>query len=215
MIILNNLSKIYSKKIILDNINFEFKNYGIVGLLGKNGAGKTTLLKIISNLRKPTTGEVFVKNSFSMMPDVLEIYDYSILEMASLYQTFYKDFNYDLFISIINNGKIVKEKLFSTLSKGQQTYVCLALTISRDVDIYLLDEPFSGLDVITRKEIINNIINNINTLEKLVLISSHDLNHLERLAENLVILKDGKLKLYTYDDISKYDTIKEFYKSII
>lgn len=214
MITLKNLSKYYGKKIIINNVNFEFKNTGIVGLLGKNGVGKTTLLRVISGLRKPTKGEVFLKTNFSMMPDVLEIYQYRVIELGNLYNDFHKDFNNDLFLSLINDGKIAKDALFSTLSKGQQTYVCLTLTISRDVDIYLLDEPFSGLDIIIRNEITNNIIKNINTDKKLVIISSHDLNHLERLVDHLVILKDGKLNLYTYDEISKHDSLKDFYKSI-
>lgn len=201
MIRLMNLSKKYGKKQAIKNVSVDFPSSGIVGVVGENGCGKTTLFRILAGLRKQDKGHIYyqgkeVQRVFDVVainPELNEVYNETILKLAQLNSRFYSDFKFEQFSKMMQETNIQLEHLYEHLSKGQKTLVNLALTLSRDVPIYLLDEPFSGLDIIVRKRIIDYLIKYLNVDQKLVLISSHDLSHLERLVDSVLLIKDGEL----------------------
>jgi len=202
MITVNGLSKKIKDINILDNISFELSKSSIVGLLGRNGAGKTTLIEILSNLQKPTTGNVYLKNIRVQqwkdiyknigvcieprMPEYLTVYEYlkqvSILRKES-------PFNIDKTLQILDLDRQSKVKI-KNLSFGLTQRVGIASAILGDPDILLLDEPFVGLDPIGIKKLAKHLTERRDN-GATILVSSHQLSDIETLIDSLIYIDNG------------------------
>ena len=204
MLEIKNLSIAYKNKLVLDKLNLYFKKGEIVGLLGPNGSGKTTLLRILAGLEKNYEGDVKIggenpdyltKSFVSYQPDHLPLdKSYSLTKISNLYGEFFEDFSKEKFEKIIRDFKLDMNMKIKNMSKGMKDKVQIALSLSRKSDLYLLDEPMSGIDPASRRKIMDVIIDNFDS-EGLMIISTHLISQIERLLDKVVFISDGKIIL--------------------
>ena len=206
-----NLGKRYGKLAALDQVNLSLKSGCITGLLGPNGSGKTTLIKLVNGLLRPSTGDILVygnqigpgsKALVSYLPDRICLDPWMrISDALDFYADFYADFKKDTAENMLKNLNLDLNKRLKTLSKGNQEKVQLVLVMSRKAQLYLLDEPIGGVDPAARDYIINTILSNHNE-EAAVLISTHLIQDVEQILDDIIFLKEGKVILQgSADDI--------------
>lgn len=204
-----NLCKSYGKKPALNNVSFSLERSRIVGLLGPNGSGKTTLIKIANELLEPTDGELLIcgakpgvgtKSRVSYLPDCVALPDWMrVSELVRFYAQFYADFSSDKAEKMLDNLGVEKDARLKTLSKGNKEKVQLILTMSRDADVYLLDEPMGGVDPATRDYILNTIISNYSE-KSTVVISTHLIADVEKVLDDVIFINKGEIALQSSVD---------------
>ncbi len=201
---INNLTKKYYNKTALDDVSLSFQKGKIYGLMGPNGSGKTTLMKVIIGLHKQTSGNVLIngiplsyktKASVSYMPTENFLYDsFKVKDIIKFYQDMYADFRTDYATKILSDIGVDMEFKVAKLSSGLVGKLKVALALSRDVDIYMLDEPLNGVDVLARDVILELIVNSYHE-SKVIILSSHMVSEVEKILDHVVFLKNGKLEL--------------------
>ncbi|MDY3007068.1 ABC transporter ATP-binding protein [Anaerococcus porci] len=216
MLEIKNLNVNYGGRPVLDNLNLRLQKGEIVGLLGPNGSGKTTLLRILAGLEKNYRGDVKIngenpsyltKSFVSYQPDHLPLdSDYSLKKILKLYEKFFDDFSKEKFEKIIKDFNLTMDMKIKNMSKGMKDKVQISLSLSRKSDIYLLDEPMSGIDPASRKKIMDVIIDNFDS-DGLMIISTHLISQVERLLDKVIFLSDGKIILE-----EKTDEMRNKYK---
>ncbi len=200
-ILLNNISKKYEGKPAINNISFNVKKGEIFGLLGHNGAGKTTTLRIISGIIEDYNGEVFVNGTIGYLPEERGLYnDEKVIDILNFFGELYElpkniikeRINY--YLNKLNVEEYRNKKL-KTLSKGNQQKIQFIVSILHNPDILILDEPFTGLDVINLN-IIKEIIYDFKKEGKSIILSSHQLDKIEKFCDRILILKNGSIVKY-------------------
>lgn len=202
---IRNLTKKYYNKVALDNVTLSFDKGKIYGLMGPNGSGKTTLMKVIIGLHKQSSGDVLINNSplsyktkafVSYMPTENFLYEsFKVKDVVKYYADMYPDFKSDYALQILNDINVDTEFRISKLSSGLVGKLKVALALSRDTLIYMLDEPLNGVDILARDIIIDLIVKAYNE-NKIIIVSSHLVNELEKILDSVVFIKDGKVELY-------------------
>lgn len=200
------LTKSYdSCTIAVNNLNLSLPKGKIIGLLGPNGSGKTTVIKMINGLLKPTKGKVLIngiepgpqtKAHVAYLPERTYLNNsMSIQKTIDFFQTFYSDFSAEKAIKLLSALNINPDAKIKTLSKGTKEKVQLILVMSRNADLYVLDEPIAGVDPAARDYILKTIIQNYNP-EATVLISTHLISDIESILDEVIFIKYGQLSLY-------------------
>ena len=197
-----NLTKKYITKTALKGIDLSVPKGAIVGLLGPNGSGKTTLLKLAAGLLKPTSGEISVcglkpgaesKLLAAYQPDRVYLNDWmTVNDLVQMMADFYPNFNKDKAFEMLKNLKIEAGDKLKSLSKGTKEKVQLILTMSREVPLYMLDEPIGGVDPAARDYILNTIISNYSE-NSTVIISTHLISDIESVLNYVLFLKEGNI----------------------
>jgi ABC-2 type transport system ATP-binding protein len=197
-----NVTKKYLTKTALDSLNLEVPAGSIVGLLGPNGSGKTTLLKLAAGLLKPSSGEITVcgfkpgaesKAVVSYQPDKVYLNDWmTVADLVALFDDFYANFNKDKAYDMLKRLNINSSEKLKTLSKGTIEKVQLILTMSREVPLYMLDEPIGGVDPAARDYILETIISNYSE-SATIIISTHLISDIESVLNHVLFLKEGKI----------------------
>ena len=202
---IRNLTKVYDKrKTALNGLNLTLPRGRIIGLLGPNGSGKTTLIKIMNGLLTPTEGEVLVggekpgsvtKAHISYLPERTYLSaGKKVSELLAFFEDFYEDFRPERAREMLASLSIDENAKIKTLSKGTREKVQLILVMSRDADLFVLDEPIAGVDPAARDYIIRTIITNYNE-NATVLLSTHLISDIENILDEVVFLKEGNLVL--------------------
>ena len=201
----NGLSKYYGKVQALNNLTLELKKGRRIGLLGPNGSGKTTLIKLACGLLRPTSGSITVggmnvgtesKKLISYLPDRNYLPDYmKVKELMQFFKDFYSDFNYAKAMDMMLRLNVDLNMRFKHMSKGTKEKVQLALVMSREAEVYLLDEPIAGVDPAAREYILNTIISNYNE-NAAVVISTHLISDIEPVLDEAVMIQNGTLRLH-------------------
>ncbi|SUK05164.1 ABC transporter ATP-binding protein [Staphylococcus agnetis] len=194
-----NLSLISRNFKILDDINFTIsKTSGIVGLIGPNGAGKTTLINSILGQIQPTKGDVFVDlEKIGFCPDVPNFEPFltplEILEQTLRLRGIYHKDDIKKMIFLLKEVDLIehKDKIVSRFSRGMKQRLGIASALILEPDIIFLDEPTSALDPFGKKDIYN-LIDKISK-DRVVVLSSHNLNEIEHNVEDLIVLNKGQL----------------------
>lgn len=197
-----NLSKNFGSKHVLNDINFILKKGKVLGILGPNGQGKTTLLNIISGLFKPTLGNIEI-NGISVGVETKRFISYlqekdylfkwmKVNDALKFYKDFFEDFNENKALNLLKFMGIKTDSKLKALSKGMLEKVALSLTLSRDCSLYILDEPISGVDIISRDKIINAIIDNLDSTASMI-ITTHYVGELEQLFDEVIFLGEGSI----------------------
>ena len=204
MIKVKNLTKIYGRTKIVNDLNLEIKKGSMFGFLGPNGAGKTTAIKILIGLNKPDKGEVTIENksmdrsrnreNIGFMPEDPYFYDHltagEFLDfMKNLFQN--KKENPDTILALVGLKKD-KNKKIEHFSKGMKQRLGLAQAMINDPEYLFLDEPLDGLDPIGRREF-KEILLNLKKLGKTVFFNSHILSDVEEICDQIGIIDKGKL----------------------
>lgn len=197
-----NLTKKYITKTALKGIDLSVPKGAIVGLLGPNGSGKTTLLKLAAGLLKPTSGEISVcglkpgaesKLIAAYQPDRVYLNDWmTVKDLVQMMADFYPNFNKDKAFDMLKSLKIEASDKLKSLSKGTKEKVQLILTMSREVPLYMLDEPIGGVDPAARDYILNTIISNYSE-NATVIISTHLISDIESVLNYVLFLKEGNI----------------------
>jgi len=196
-----NITKTYDNKSALDNLSCEFPEGKVSGLLGPNGAGKSTLLKMIVGLVKPDSGEILiwgkppaisVNAHIAYLPDRGNWYDFQIVKNALTYASnIFPSFDIKKARELCESMHLDPEAKIASLSRGQQACLNLIFCLARDAKMILLDEPFSGIDLISRERIIHGIIDTIIDNRKTIIISTHEIYESESLFESVVFMDNG------------------------
>ncbi len=215
-----NLCKTYGPIKALDNVNFTIEKGRIVGLLGTNGSGKTTLIKIINELLVQSSGEILIngnkpgvesKKIISYLPERTYLPDdKKVREIINYFEDFYKDFNKERALKLLKELDISEESKLKQLSKGTREKVQLVLVMSRDADLYVLDEPIGGVDPVARDKILDLILKNFKEGAS-ILISTHLIADIERILDDVIFINQGKIILTSSADElrNKYNTSVE------
>jgi ABC-2 type transport system ATP-binding protein len=202
---LEHLNKKYYNKTALDNVSLTLEKGRIYGLLGPNGSGKTTLMKVIAGLHKQTSGEAYLENeplsyktkgNISYMPTENFLYDsFKVSDAVKFYSDMYADFKQENAYALLKEINVDTEFRISKLSSGLIGKLKVALALSRDVELYMLDEPLNGVDVLSRDTIMDLITRSCNE-NKTMIISTHLVSEIEKILDSVIFLKDGKIELF-------------------
>ena len=206
-----NLTKKFGGKKALEEVNLNILRGRIVGLLGPNGSGKTTLIKLCNELLTPTSGEILIgghkpgietKKIVAYLPENTYLNDWmKVSEIINFFKDFYSDFNWEKAYDMLMHLKINPQDKLKTMSKGTKEKVQLILVMSREAQLYLLDEPIGGVDPATRDYILDTIISNYNE-NATVILSTHLISDIERILEDIIFIKEGQIVLMkTVDEI--------------
>lgn len=206
----HNVTKRYGEKTALDYLSLSVESGRITGLLGPNGSGKTTLIKIISGILCANEGEVLVggnkigiesKKIVSYLPERPYFSPgMKVSETIKFFNDFYEDFSEDAAVDMLNTLNISPDAKIRTLSKGNREKVQLILVMSRKARLYLLDEPMGGVDPAARDFILKTILANYNE-EAGVIISTHLISDVEKVLDDVIFLKNGKMVLHKSVDV--------------
>lgn len=196
MLEIKHLKKEYKTRVILEDVNLKIEVPEIIGLVGTNGSGKTTLLKCVGNIIRDYQGEILVDTSLSFS-----------LENPTFFDSLTVKANLEVFESLLaKKGKFgvksalekvglsqSEQKKFRELSLGMKQKLAIARCLLSDSKIILLDEPFNGLDFVTKEEL-KNILVELHTEGRTIIVSSHILEELSEICDKIWYLKNGKVK---------------------
>ncbi len=220
------LTKKYGNTLALNNVSFTLERGRIVGLLGPNASGKTTLIKLINGLLTPTSGEVLIngmrpgiesKLSVAYLPDTMFLNDWmNVKQLINYYSDFYSNFDVDKAYDMLKRLNIDEKMRVKAMSKGTKEKVQLILTMSRNADLYCLDEPIGGVDPASRDYILSTILNNYNENGS-ILISTHLISDVEQILDDVLMIRFGCLYIHkTVDEIreEKHMSVDELFREV-
>lgn len=198
----NNLSKRFNGKFAVNKANITIEAGKVYGLLGPNGSGKSTLMKMIAGLFHPADGTIEImgqsvstdtKNYVAYMSTEPYFYPYMTIKMVGQYhKDFYKDFDYETYKQLIKEMDLDMKMKVSALSSGMASKLKIAATMSRNAKIYMLDEPLNGIDLIARDQVMD-AIKKIIANDKALIVSSHLVDELEPVLDNVIFIKNGEI----------------------
>ena len=205
------LVKFFPNCLALNNVDLTVPKGRIVGLLGPNGSGKSTLIKLANGLLTPTQGTILVdgkepgietKKIVSYLPERTYLTEWmTVQDMLDLFNDFYADFNIAKARDMLARLNIQTKARIKTMSKDTKEKVQLILVMSREAQLYLLDEPIGGVDPAARDYILNTIIANYNE-NATVLISTHLISDVEQILDDVIFINQGSVVLTSsVDDI--------------
>ena len=196
------LTKRYFAKRAVGQVNLELTGGHIYALLGPNGSGKSTLMKLLSGLVKKSEGSISVdgkqldwraREDISYTPTEPFFYSYmKVSDVAAYYDDFFKDFDRARFYDLIKDMELTPDMKVRSLSSGMLAKVKIAAAMARRSKLILLDEPFNGIDLLSRDALAKTIIGEMSEGSSLV-ISSHMVEELESLVDTAVFMKNGRI----------------------
>ncbi len=199
-----NITKKYFTKPVLQELNITLEEGKIYGLLGPNASGKTTLMKMIAGLAQPSGGRIVVqgntigvqtKQIVSFMPAVNHLPKWMrVKQCISFFQDAFSDFDQEKAMTMVIDMGLKENQKIGSLSTGMLGRLKLVLAISRRAKLYVLDEPLNGLDPVSREKVIEVILT-VSQDDNTILISSHLINELENVLDEIIFLDQGKVVL--------------------
>ncbi|MGC0274800.1 ABC transporter ATP-binding protein [Pseudactinotalea sp. Z1739] len=198
------LSVHYGQTTALDDFDLDLAPGQIVGLLGENGCGKTTLLKVLAGVLSDYSGEVTIaghrpgpesKALVSFLPDASFLPDGAKVSYClDLYADFFADFDRERAADLIGFFGLRDGMRLKEMSKGMREKVQIALAMSRDARVFLLDEPIAGVDPAARQVILDGILRNLSA-DSLLVITTHLIHDLESILDSVVMMRHGRVVL--------------------
>lgn len=198
-----------TRNVAINNLTLTIPRGRIIGLLGPNGSGKTTLIKMLNGLLTPSQGSIKINGYYpgpetkarvAYLPDRTYLGNgQKISDILEYFKDFYPDFSRERAMEMLASLNIDPSTKLKTLSKGTKEKVQLILVMSREADLYILDEPIAGVDPAARDYILRTIINNYNP-NATILLSTHLIGDIESVLDEVIFLRYGQLLLYTSVD---------------
>lgn len=201
---LDNVVKRYGKKEALKGINLDIPKGKIVGLLGPNGSGKSTMIKLLNGLLQPDEGTIEIagmkpsietKKIVSYLPERTYLSEWmKMKDLLKFFSDFYEDFDLEKAEEMIEALNINVDEKIKDMSKGTKEKVQLILVMSRNADVYILDEPIGGVDPAARSFIMRTILQNFSE-ESTLIIATHLISEIENICDEIIFLSYGEIKL--------------------
>ena len=220
-IIIEHFTKRYGAREAVHDLSLEVPAGSIFGLLGQNGAGKSTTIKTLLNLLQPTSGRlrvlgmdctadsVAVRRRVGYLPEESCYYPWmTVDEIVSFNSAFYETWDSALAASLLKRLELPRARRLRELSRGMQAKVGLAMALSSRPELLILDDPTSGLDPVVRHEFLEAMIGNVQAEGGTVFFSTHMLHEMERVADEVAILHEGRLRVRAPLDRLKDSTRK-------
>ena len=205
LVYLDHVTKNYGHEVALTDVSLNIQPGRIIGLLGPNGSGKTTIIKLINGLLQPSLGNIYIhgqlpspasKKVVSYLPDTTYLSEnIKISDAIRYFQDFYSDFNVQRAYQLLNDLHLHPNQKLNSLSKGNKEKVQLILVMSREADLYVLDEPIGGVDPAARDYILRTIIQNRRPNSS-VLISTHLIADIEQVLDEAIFINQGRILLH-------------------
>lgn len=204
----NQLTKKYGRSTVLNNMSFTIEENKLTGLIGRNGAGKTTLLKIIAGFIHQTSGDVkvFSENPFnSLFVSANSIFiddqmtippSMNLSEIMETGKSFFPNWDEELAQRLFDYFSLNPKQYHNSLSKGMTSTFNMILGISARCALTIFDEPTTGMDAAVRKDFYRALLKDYIAHPRTIIISSHHLEEIEDLLEDVLLLKDGKAHLH-------------------
>ena len=214
LITISGLNKSYSNKQVLKDVNLSVYPGQILGLVGPNGAGKTTCLQSLLGL-SDCDGTIDVlgfdprKQRVEMLNEVAYISDVAVLpkwikvdQVLSYMAGVHPKFNQDKALNFLSKTNIPQKAKVSELSKGMVTQLHLALILAVDAKVLVLDEPTLGLDILTRRQFYNHLLEDFYSEDKCIIVTTHQIEEIEHILTDVAFIRNGEVVLAeSVDDI--------------
>lgn len=220
IIVVQDVSKSFEKKIVLDHINLIVPRGCVFGLMGKNGAGKTTLIKSLLGLVKPTAGRIDLlgenpwtlsdraKEQIGYTPQSDQLYSWlTVGQLLNYTASFYRSWNNKLVDKLLNDWDVDPHDRVGLLSEGQMQKVSIILALGHEPQLLIFDEPVASLDPMARRQFLKTILEIVSDRDCTIFFSSHITPDLERVTDQVAILNKGKVDFTGGLDVLK-DTVK-------
>lgn len=196
------VTKKYGSKTAVNQVSLQLEPGLVYAMLGPNGSGKTTWMKMVAGLVKPTSGEILYqgtpigkesKKEIAYMSTEPYFYNWmTVSDVGKYYEDFFEDFSMEKYRQMISRMELTEDMKAKKLSSGMMAKLKIAVTMARKARLYLLDEPLNGIDLLARDQIMKSILEAIDPDVTLV-VSSHLVDELERVADAAIFMKDGIL----------------------
>ncbi len=206
---LTGVTKRFGRAVAVDGLSFEIPKGSAFGFLGPNGAGKTTTIKMLMGLLRrdagqvrvlgldPAVDDVTVKQRVGYVPEQHFIYRWMrVSEAIGFCRSFYPTWNDRLSTDLLRRFDLDADKKVKHLSKGMVVKLSLLLAMAHEPKLLVLDEPMAGLDPIVREELLEGVLQTACDREQTVLFSSHTLSDVQRLADAIGIIHEGRLLVH-------------------
>lgn len=207
------------KKQILSEVTFNVPKGSITGLLGPNGAGKSSLLRMIAGLTEPTEGtiELFGERTgvamlgkLSLLPDRGNLPSWlSAGEWLAFARDIYPDWDDEYGLALVERLQINMDTQIGAMSRGEEARLQLLTCLARTSPLVILDEPFTGVDMISREQIASTVVGDLADGERTFLIATHDIREMETLFDHLVLIGEGRIQ-----SIDAVDELRRAGKSV-
>ena len=216
------LTKRYRRTVAVDNIDLQIPAGRIVGLIGPNGAGKTSALKAILGLATyegnlSVLGKSPSRDRAALMEDVCFIADVAVLprwirvwQLIELTEKIHPKFSREKCLQYLSSTKVTLDHRVKQLSKGMVAQLHLAIVMSIDVKLLVLDEPTLGLDILFRKQFYTNLLNDFFDEQRTILITTHQVEEIEHILSDLIFIHDGRIVLN-----SSMEEIQQAYAELV
>lgn len=203
MIEIKHVTKKYLMYPAVKSVEVTFQLGKIIGVIGENGSGKTTLLKLLAGLLRPSSGSIMIDNQqvgrgiskkLAYLTDMDYYYPYfTVIELVHYYKSQFADFDQDKALEIVSFMKLDHNQKIKHLSKGNKNRLKIAVTLGRRAPYIVLDEPFTGLDPMVRKAIMNSIIKFVDLEKQTVIMATHEVNEVEPILDEVLLMSKGKV----------------------
>lgn len=224
MLEIRNLTRKYESKLAVSDVTLSLQAGKTYALLGPNGSGKTTLMKMIAGLTRPTSGEILLngtpigpatKARIAYMPTESYFYPYmSIADAGKYYADFFADFDAGRYAETLRRMDLNPKDKIRALSSGMNAKVRLALTLSRDAALMMFDEPLNGVDILTRAQVVDEIIR-CRQSGRTMLISTHLVDELDAHIDAAIYMKHGVIeRMGDRAELAREGTLTELYLKI-
>lgn len=192
------------RKQIVKDLNFQLEAGKIFALLGENGSGKTTIVRLLAGLALHWQGTITInqqkvgiktKGLVALLADINDFpNDFSVQQVVGFYENMYSDFDLGKARQLLTFMELGEEERVKNLSRGNREKLALLLTLSRKAQVYLLDEPLSGIDLLSREKIIQSLVRWFDE-DALLVITTHQLAEIENIVDEVLILKEKTIAL--------------------
>lgn len=203
-----NITKRYGNKVVLKNVTFNVPSGSIVGFIGDNGAGKSTTFKTILGLVSQDSGriKIFGKENIHKQPKMKEkigvVFDamnlpahLTIKQLNKVFLRIFNTWNQDDFFRLVNSFSLPEDKQIYKFSRGMSMKLSIAVALSHNAKLLLLDEATGGLDPSSREQVLGELKSFVRESSGGILLSSHIMSDIEKIASHIVFIKNGKILL--------------------
>lgn len=211
---MRNVKKFMNQRFVLENVDLQISAGRMIGVIGDNGRGKTTLLKLMAGLRSVSSGDI-IRNTdkISYVSSGEDFYDWmKVKDALQFYDGYYERFHYGKAVGLLEESEIFPGDRIQKMSRGQRERLCLILAISQEAELYLMDEPLSGIDPYFKKDMRQFLLKNLPEGATVVM-ATHLLKEMEQLFDEVIfVMGDEICSMETETIREKYGkSVEQYY----